>query len=141
MRPAALTEPVSVAGARAPVKQSVILGLLDPSLRLKTVRSAMVTVQILQAPLERMLRNQPVHLRNLGPNLQAEAVPSAVDLTVRGNRDALGRIAADDLTAFVDLAGLGPGQYSLTVHADSSRDAGVTHVTPETVQVRISSGK
>jgi len=136
-----LTEPVSVAGARAPVKQSVILGLLDPSLRLKTARSAMVTVQILQAPLERMLRNQPVHLRNLGPNLQAEAVPSAVDLTVRGNRDALGRIAADDLTAFVDLAGLGPGQYSLTVHADSSRDAGVTHVTPETVQVRISSGK
>lgn len=136
-----LTEPVSVAGARAPVKQSVILGLLDPSLRLKTARSAMVTVQILQAPLERVLRNQPVHLRNLGPNLQAEAVPSAVDLTVRGNRDALGRIAADDLTAFVDLAGLGPGQYSLTVHADSSRDAGVTHVTPEQVQVRISSGK
>jgi YbbR domain-containing protein len=136
-----LTEPVSVAGARAPVKQSVILGLLDPSLRLKTARSAMVTVQILQAPLERTLRNQPVHLRNLGPNLQAEAVPSAVDLTVRGNRDALGRVAADDLTAFIDLAGLGPGQYSLTVHADSSRDAGVTHVTPELVQVRISSGK
>jgi YbbR domain-containing protein len=136
-----LTEPVSVAGARAPVKQSVILGLLDPSLRLKTARSAMVTVQILQAPLERTLRNQPVHLRNLGPNLQAEAVPPAVDLTVRGNRDALGRVAADDLTAFIDLAGLGPGQYSLTVHADSSRDAGVTGVTPESVQVRISSGK
>jgi YbbR domain-containing protein len=136
-----LTEPVSVAGARAPVKQSVILGLLDPSLRLKTARSAMVTVQIVQAPLERMLRNQPVHLRNLGPNLQAEAVPSAVDLTLRGNRDALGRVVADDLTAFIDLVGLGPGQYALTVHADSSRDAGVTHVTPEQVQVRISSGK
>jgi len=136
-----LTEPVSVAGARAPVKQSVILGLLDPSLRLKTVRSAMVTVQVLQAPLERTLRNQPVHLRNLGPTLQAEAVPSAVDLTLRGSREALGRVAADDLTAFIDLAGLGPGQYSLTVHADSSRDAGVTHVTPELVQVRISSGK
>ena len=136
-----LTEPVSVAGARAPVKQSVILGLLDPSLRLKTARSAMVTVQILPAPLERTLRNQPVHLRNLGPNLQAEAVPSAVDLTLRGNRDALGRVAADDLAAFIDLAGLGPGQYSLTVHADSSRDAGVTRVTPESVQVRITSGK
>jgi len=136
-----LTEPVSVAGARAPVKQSVILGLLDPSLRLKTARSAMVTVQIVQAPLERTLRNQPVHLRNLGPNLQAEAVPSAVDLTLRGNRDTLGRVAADDLTAFIDLGGLGPGQYALTVHADSSRDAGVTHVTPEQVQVRISSGK
>ena len=136
-----LTEPVSVAGARTHVKQSVILGLLDPALRLKTVRSAMVTVQILPAPLERTLRNQAVHLRNLGPNLQAEAVPAAVDLTLRGNRDALGRVAADDLAAFIDLAGLGPGQYSLTVHADSSRDAGVTRVSPESVQVRISSGK
>ena len=136
-----LTEPVSVAGARTHVKQSVILGLLDPALRLKTVRSAMVTVQILPAPLERTLRNQAVHLRNLGPNLQAEAVPAAVDLTLRGNRDALGRVAADDLAAFIDLAGLGPGQYSLTVHADSSRDAGVTRVSPESVQVRITSGK
>jgi hypothetical protein len=135
-----VTEPVSVAGARGHVKQTVILGVLDPALRLKTVRSAMVTVQILPAPLERTLRNQPVHLRNLGPNLQAEAVPAAVDLTVRGNRDTLGRVSADDLAAFIDLAGLGPGQYSLTVHADSSRDAGVTRVTPESVQVRITSG-
>ena len=136
-----LTEPVSVAGATTAVKQSVILGLLDPALRLKTARSAMVTVQIQPAPLERPMRGQPVHLRNLGPNLQAEAVPTAVDLTLRGSREALARVAPDDLTAFIDLAGLGPGQYSLTVHADSSRDAGVTHVTPETVQVRITSGK
>ena len=136
-----LTEPVSVAGATTHVKQSVILGLLDPALRLKTARSAMVTVQILPAPLERALRGQPVHLRNLGPNLQAEAVPTAVDLTLRGNRDTLARVAADDLTAFIDLAGLGPGQYSLIVHADPSRDAGVTRVTPASVQVRITSGK
>ena len=136
-----VTEPVSVAGAKTPVKQTVILGLLDPALRLKTARSATVTVQILPAPLERTLRHQAVHLRNLGPGLQAEAMPAAVDLTLRGNRDALGRVAADDLAAFIDLAGLGPGQYSLTVHADSPRDAGVTHVSPESVQVRITSGK
>src|SRR5262249_49578805 len=105
-----VTEPVSVAGAKNHVKQSVILGLLDPALRLKTARAATVTVQILPAPLERTLRNQAVHLRNLGPGLQAEAVPSAVELTLRGNRDALSRVAADELTAFIDLAGLGPGQ-------------------------------
>jgi YbbR domain-containing protein len=136
-----VTEPVSIAGARTPVKQSVILGLLDPALRLKTARAAMVTVPILPAPLERTLRNEAIHLRNVGPNLQAEAVPAAVQLTVRGNRDTLGRVAADDLTAFIDLAGLGPGEYSLTVHAESSRDAGVTRITPESVRVRVTSGK
>ena len=33
-----VTEPVSVAGATATVKQTVDLGLLDPALRLKTAR-------------------------------------------------------------------------------------------------------
>jgi len=136
-----VTEPVSVAGAQEEVKQSVVLGLLDPALRLKTARSAMVTVQVLPAPLERTLRNEPIHLRSLGRNLQAEAVPPSVELTLRGNRGPLGRVVADDVMAYIDLAGLGPGEYSLTVHADSSRDAGVTRVTPESVHVRITSGK
>jgi YbbR domain-containing protein len=137
----ALTEPVSVSGARDRVNQSVILGLIDPSLRLKNTRSAMVTVQIVPAPLERSLQGRPVHLRNVAPNLEAQAIPSAVGLTLRGSREALARVEADDIVAYVDLAGLGPGQYSLTVHADSSPEAGVTRIEPSSVQVRISSGK
>jgi YbbR domain-containing protein len=137
----ALTEPVSVSGARDRVNQSVILGLIDPSLRLKNTRSAMVTVQIVPAPLERPLQGRPVHLRNVAPNLEAQAIPSAVGLTLRGSREALARVEADDIVAYVDLAGLGPGQYSLTVHADSSPEAGVTRIEPSSVQVRISSGK
>jgi YbbR domain-containing protein len=136
-----LTEPVSVSGASAAVKDTVSLGLLDPSLRLKTVRSAVVTVQVVPAPLERTLRNRPVHLRNLAATLEAQAVPAAVELTLRGNRDALNRVDPDDIGAFVNLAGLGPGQYSLTVHADSSPDVGITRVEPASVQVLITSGK
>jgi YbbR domain-containing protein len=137
----ALTEPVSVSGARDHVRQSVILGLIDPSLRLKNARAAMVTVQILPAPLERSLRSRPVHLRNVPGTLAAQAIPSAVDLMLRGSREALARVEADDIVAYVDLAGLGPGEYSLTVHVDSSPEAGVTHIEPSSVQVRIISGK
>jgi YbbR domain-containing protein len=137
----ALTEPVSVSGARDRVRQSVIVGLIDPSLRLKNARSAMVTVQIVPAPLERSLPSRPVHLRNLPPNLEAQAIPSAVEVTLRGSREALARVETDDIVAYVDLAGLGPGQYSLTVHADSSPEVGVTRIEPSSVQVRISSGK
>jgi YbbR domain-containing protein len=137
----ALTEPVSVSGARDHVKQSVILGLIDPSLRLKNTRAAMVTVQIVPAPLERSLRGRPVHLRNVPGSLEAQAIPSAVDLTLRGSREALARVEADDIVAYVDLAGLGPGQYSLTVHAESSPEAGVTRIEPSSVQVQIISGK
>jgi YbbR domain-containing protein len=137
----ALTEPVSVSGARDHVRQSVILGLIDPSLRLKNARAAMVTVQIVPAPLERSLRGRPVHLRNVPGSLEAQAIPSAVELTLRGSREALARVEADDIVAYVDLAGLGPGQYSLTVHADSSPEAGVTRIEPSSVQVHIISGK
>jgi YbbR domain-containing protein len=136
-----LTEPVTVTGAKGAVKDTVSLGLLDPSLRLRSARSAIVTVQVVPAPLERTLRNRPVHLRNAGSNLQAQAVPAEVALSLRGNRDALNRLSADDVIAYVDLAGLGPGQYSLTVHADSPPDAGITRVEPASVQVRITSGK
>jgi len=136
----ALTEPVPVSGAREQVRQSVNVGLIDPSLRLKNAR-ATVTVQIVPAPLERSLRSRPVHLRNVTPGLEAEAVPSAVDLTLRGSREALAGVEADDIVAYIDLAGLGPGQYSLSVHADSSPEAGVTRIEPSAVQVRITSGK
>ena len=73
--------------------------------------------------------------------IQAEAVPAAVDLTLRGSRDALRIVGADEVVAFIDLAGLGPGEYVLTIHADSPADTGVTDVSPESVKVRITSGK
>jgi YbbR domain-containing protein len=135
-----LTEPVSVAGAREPVLANVILGLEDPALRLKSARSAAVTVQIVPAPLERTLHNRPVHLRNLAPGLEAQALPAVVDVGVRGSRDALSRVD-DEIVAYVDLAGLGAGEYALTVRGDSSKEAGVTHIDPSSVQVRIASGK
>ena len=129
--------------AATPVKQTVMLGLLDPSLRLKTARSATVTVQIVPAPLERTLRNQPVHLRNLGADAAGRG--GAGGRRPHACAAAATRSAASTPTivaAFVDLAGLGPGQYSLTVHADSlarrGRDA---RRARQSVQVRITSGK
>ena len=137
-----VTEPVPVTGARSTVKQTVTLGLIDSSLRLKTAHTALVTVQILPSPLERTLRNRPVHLRNITSGLQAEALPSTVDVTLRGGRDAMSHIDADAVMAFIDLSGLGPGQYnSLDVHATSSGDLGVTRIEPAVVQVRITSAR
>lgn len=137
----ALTEPVYVAGAREQVQESATVGMADPALRLKTRRPVTVTVEIVPAPLERTVHNRPVHLRNLSPILTATAIPDVVDVGLRGSREALSRVEPDDVIAYVDLAGLGVGEYTMTVRADSSRDAGVTHMTPSMIQVRISSAK
>ncbi len=137
----ALTEPVSIAGARERVRETVTIGLVDPALRLKNPRPATVTVQIVPAPLERTLRNQAVHLRNLPATLEAEATPSVVDVTLRGSRDAFSRVDPDQVVVDVDMAGLGPGEYELTPHAQAANDAGVARIEPSTIKVRVSSGK
>jgi YbbR domain-containing protein len=137
----AMTEPVSVSGARGQVRGTVGIGMFDPALRLKIPRPASVTVQIVPAPLERTTRHRPVRLRNLAPTLTAEASPTVVDITLRGNREALNRLATDDVSAYVELSGLGVGEYTLPPHADALQDAGVVRIEPSSIKVRITSGK
>ncbi len=136
----AVTEAVSVAGARSRVAEVVRVGLLDPLLRLKTPRSVNVRVEVLPGPRERTV-GQPVHLRNLAPALAAQALPPAVDVVLRGSREGLSRIDPGDVTAYVDLGGLGLGDYSLPVAAEASNDAGVARILPPTIQVRITRAK
>ena len=137
----AITETISVAGLHDSLKEDVTIGLLDPSLRLKTQRTVTVAVKIAPGPLERTLRGLPIRLRNVGPRLSAQAVPAIVDAGVRGSRDVVTRISGDDVSAYVDVSGLGEGEYMLAVHADPPERVGVTRVEPSMVQVRISSAK
>jgi YbbR domain-containing protein len=137
----ALTEPVSVAGAVKAVQETVTVGTLDPAVRVKTPRTVQVTVQIIPAPLEHTVRDRPVLVKNLGANLTATVVPTEVDVTLRGSREALARMQPDDATAYVDLTNMVAGQYTVTVHADSSRDAGVARIEPAAIAVRITSAK
>jgi YbbR domain-containing protein len=137
----ALTETVSIADLRDQKQEDVTIGLIDPALRLKAQRTVTVAVEILPGPIERIMRNRPVHLRNLGPHLSAQAMPVVVNVGIRGSREALARAEADVVTAYIDVVGLGAGDYMLAVHADASDQAGVTQIDPSTVQVRITSAK
>ena len=137
----AVTETISLAGLRDSLKEEIAIGLLDPALRLKTQRTVNVEIRIAPGPVERMIRGLPVRLRNLGPRLSAQAVPAVVDAGIRGSRDIINKVGGDDFAASVDVSGLGEGEYTLPVRVDTSERAGVTHVEPSTVQVRITSVK
>jgi YbbR domain-containing protein len=133
----ALTEPVSVAGAMEDVFDSVSVGFQDTSLRMKNPRLADVRVPVTPGPVERALRDLPVHLRNLGSALIAQANPTAVEVTLRGSRQGINRTDRDAVSAYVDVAGLGAGEYVLPVRVEASQEAGVARINPATVQVRI----
>jgi YbbR domain-containing protein len=137
----ALTEAVSVAGARDTVTQSVTVGVLNPALRVRNPRLAQVQVQIVPGPRERVLLDQPVHLRGLRAALSARAVPAVVEVLLRGTRESVSNVSVEDVTAFVDLSGLGVGDYTLPVRVDTPSAAGAVRIEPATVQVQINSGK
>jgi hypothetical protein len=62
-------------------------------------------------------------------------------VNVRGSREVLTLVQADDVSAFVDLSGLGAGPYMLPVRAGAAREAGVIRIEPAVVLVQISNGK
>jgi YbbR domain-containing protein len=137
----AVTEPVSIAGATAEVVEDVMVGFIDSPLRLKSARLATVRVQVLPGPRERTIRNRAVHLRNVGSNLTPRAIPQFVDIVVRGSREGLSRLDPEAVTAFVDLSGLGAGEYPVAVKVDELPDAGFVRAEPSTVQVHLASAK
>jgi YbbR domain-containing protein len=137
----AVTETVSVEGLHDTMRQDVTVGLIDPALRLRTQRTVNVTVKIVPGPMERTVRGRPIRLRNLGERLSGQATPPVVDVGLRGSRDVINKVQSDDVHAYVDLGGLGEGEYTLIVHTDMPDHAGVTRVDPAMVQVRITSVK
>jgi YbbR domain-containing protein len=134
----ATTEPISVAGQRANVTDVVTIGVSDASLRLVQAQSATVTIEVLPAPVERDLPGVPIRWKNLGTGLSARIQPTVLLVSVRGRRPALDNMRPESLDAFVDLAGLGPGQYNLRVQIDTTQnDFGVSSMDPSVVQVTI----
>ena len=133
----ATTEPVMVNGARAAVDDQVTVVVSDSAVRLSADQKAKVRVQIVPAPLEREVSGVPVRSRGLGTGLIARVQPLVVRVTVRGQREALESMSAATIDAFVDLAGLGPGQYNLRVQFDPTQSFGVSTAEPATVDVII----
>jgi YbbR domain-containing protein len=133
----ATTEPVSVAGQKNTVSDVVTIGVADAALRLAENQSATVSVEILPAPVERDFAGVPVRWRNLGAGLTARVQPLVTRVTIRGRLPALDAVHAETIDAFVDLAGLGPGQYNLRVQIDAAQNFGVSATEPSVVQVTI----
>lgn len=133
----AITEPISVAGAVANVRDVVAVGVTEAAVRLAQPQDVTVLVSVLPAPVERELAGVPVRARNLGEGRQHRLSPETVTVLVRGRREALSGVRPDSVDAFVDLAGLGTGRYNLRVQFDPSERFGVVRVTPQDISVTI----
>ncbi len=132
----AITEPVWVGSANAPVRASVPLGVPEAGVRLKTVRTATVRVDVVQAPVERHL-TVAVQLRNLAAGLTATAEPTSVSVRARGTRAALDALRDSAVAAYVDLEGIREGDYGLPVRLDSPPGVGVDRPEPAVIHIHV----
>jgi YbbR domain-containing protein len=133
----ATTETVVIDGATASVKDVVTIGVTEPSVRLRQPQSAVVSVEIVAAPATREFAGVPVRLRNAAAGLRAQAEPASVTVSLRGNRAALEQAGTDGPAALIDLTGLGPGRYTLSVRLDPPPGTAVDSIEPPTVSVTI----
>lgn len=133
----ATTEPVRVDGARASVTDRVTVGVEDSSVRLREPQVALVTVEIVPAPVQQTLQGVDVRTTNLGRGLQARVTPASVSVLVRGTRERVAGLVAADMLADVDLIDLARGQHSLPVRVPNREGVAVERIEPATVTVTI----
>jgi YbbR domain-containing protein len=132
-----ITEPISVAGASAPVHETVTLGVSAPGLRLRTPGKAAVTVDIRPLPVERLIRGVRVGVRNTPVQWVASVVPAELSVDVKGPKAIVEGLTSEMLAAWVDLADLRPGRYNLQVHLEPPQHVDVVRIEPQTVVVRL----
>lgn len=132
----AITEPVVVAGASQPVRETVTIGVPDPAVRLRVPQSAVVTVDVAAAPVDRRIEDVSVIGKGAGTR-RPRITPATVAVVLRGARQTLDGLALSMLEASVDLEGLGQGQYQLPVRVVPPQHVTVVRVEPAQVRVRI----
>lgn len=133
----AITEPVWVGSAAADMRSNVIVGVADDGVRLKSAKTAAVSVAIVPAPEERQLPAVAVRTRNLSAGLKATVTPSAVKVRVRGTKEAVARLRESTVVAYVDLEGIGQGDYGLPVRLEPTANVGIDQLDPTIVSIHV----
>jgi YbbR domain-containing protein len=133
----AITEPVWVGSARSDVRSTVNVGVADEGARIKSAQTTIVTVGILPAPAEKQLSSVLVRARNLRTGLAAKITPPVVRVRVRGTREAVAGIRDTSIVAYVDLEGLGEGDYGLPVRLEPEPGVGLDQLDPTIVSIHV----
>ncbi|HZB95586.1 MAG TPA: CdaR family protein [Herpetosiphonaceae bacterium] len=110
------TEKIDLTGLTGSITRTV--GLERPANVITRPPGVRVTVHVAIIPIavpSQLPLLVPVSPTGLGPGLTATAKPTAVQITLAGAFDRLNHFKSSEVTAMVDLTGLGPGTHTLPV--------------------------
>ena len=130
-----ITEPIDVTQVSVSLESTVTLGVVEPSLRLETPQTAAIKIEIIPAPVERVLTEVPIQAVNMRAGLSLTITPPSVVVTAHGPPEQIRGLDEFTLQISVDLAGLGTGRYNLPVTVQQHRTREITHIDPAVVKV------
>ena len=133
----AVTEPIELTASAAQVRETVGIAILNNAARLRTPQRAVVTVDIRPVRTERVITGVPVRMPKLKAGQRAQSAPPTVSVTVRGDDAELRKLGPGSVEAYVDVADLGPGRYSLQVRMTPSPLFGVVRIDPPQARITV----
>lgn len=131
------TQPVDVSGLAASRTFTASLVLPD-GVSLLDRTDATVAVTVVPLAGTRPFYTG-VQVRNLGAGLVADTDPGVITIVVAGPLPALESMSSDQVTAFVDASGKGPGVYTMDVSVRVPSGATAQSVQPTRVTLTIRS--
>jgi YbbR domain-containing protein len=130
-----LTEPVDVSALEGEVRRRVRLQL-PPRVRADEGATVSVRVAVLPTPISREF-GVVVRVRGANPALEVVLQPSAVRVAVVGPKEAVERLRADQVEAYVSLTGQEAGSVRLPVRLEVPEGVVVAWVDPQEVAVMV----
>lgn len=134
------TQTVDIEGATESTSQTVELKALPDEVVLVEPASNQIEVRIsvgTSAATPNLIQGMSVETRNLDDRFQANVDPDEVDLSVSASADILSTLMPGDIDVYVDVAGLGPGVYSIAPEVTLPPDVSAIVVEPESITVLI----
>jgi YbbR domain-containing protein len=132
------TASIDVAGLSA-ARSSTVALVVPEGVKVLGEPRASVTVTVVALIGTRPFPLVAVVAIGLGPDLAATISPATVDTVVSGTVPVLSALGADAVSATVDVAGRGPGTYTLDVATRTVTGASVQSVQPQRVTVTLRS--
>jgi YbbR domain-containing protein len=137
------TAPVDITGANQSVSELVPLvglpdgvTLIDPPQNEVEVRVAIGT----SGGTANLIPDMPIEVENAREGLSVRVDPGTLDISVSAPTALLSELTPDDIVVSVDVAGLGPGVYTLTPTVRVPDQVTVASVDPDRVVVLIGDG-
>jgi YbbR domain-containing protein len=132
------TEEIDIGGLTTSITRTVGLERLPNVITRPTQVPVTVRVSIVPITVDSQLPLLvPVSYEGPDPGLTPQVEPAAVRVTLAGPFDRLSQLTSTEVTATVDLRGLGPGSYTLPVRIATPPGLSTVNASEPQVQVTI----